>query len=341
MARIFLLTSLASAPVWGAIPWNQNDKLQPPSGGWRGAVVDDTRFSSVSAWEKQYGFPLHMKRIFKANGWQQLSEDETNFVKEGGIILYTIPIKPPLKFTDFIGSAGQSRIKQFADVIKPLSPAKVMVSVRYEPSLWVDPAKPEKFCGTPAEYREMWKSFQDGFKSFGVDNVVWAVDYSTRATTLKYHPELAALWPGDGKVDWLLFNMFQYGADTKRTWLDMFETAYTAFEQLSGVPQTYNGTNYTANYKSALSWGLGAWGADLTSGSEAQRAQFIEDSATYINTSVFPRMKAQVYFDTYDKNTGTGSIIQDGQQAAYRDLNGLSFFTQNDKRNGQSQNIVV
>merc|ERR1712100_649551 len=111
--------------------------------------------------------------------------------------------------------------------------------------------------------------------SFGVDNVVWAIDYSTRATHMEYHPELAALWPGDGKVDWLMFNMFQYGADTKRTWLDMFQTAYTAFEKLSGVPQTYDGQNYTANYKSA----------DLTSGSEAERAQFIEDSAKNLNTT--------------------------------------------------------
>ena len=39
---------------------------------------------------------------------------------------------------------------------------------------------------------------------------------------------------------------------------------------------------------------------------------------------------AQVYFDTYDKNTGGGSIIQAGQKAAYKELNGLKLFTQND-----------
>ena len=176
----------------------------------------------------------------------------------------------------------------------------------------------------------MWESFQSGFKAEGVDNVVWVMDYSTHAAHLDYHPLLAALWPANVKIDWLLFNMFQYGADKKRSWLDMFETAYNAFETLSGVPQLYNGTNYTADYKSASSWGLGAWGADLGSGTELQRAQFISDCAKGLNTSHYPRLKAQVYFDTYDKNTGGGSIIQAGQKAAYKELNGLKLFTQND-----------
>lgn len=315
--------------------WNTRDKLTPAQGaGWRGAVVDDTRFGSVAAWEKNYGFPLHLKRVFKGNNWQHLTSDEVSFVSNGGIILYTIPMKPPVKFTDFNNSEGAWRIKQFADVIRDVSPAKVMVSLRYEPSLWVDPSNPKKFVGTPAEYRAMWKAFADGFKSEGVTNVVWAMDYSTRATHAEYHPLLAALWPSDVQVDWLFFNMFQYGADTKRSFVDMFDTAYSNFTGLSSVPQVYDGQTYTANYLNAPNWGLGAWGADLTSGTETQRAKFIEDCATTLNTTHYPRLKAQVYFDTYDSNTGTGSIIQEGQMSAYHDLNGIGLFTKSDCKSG-------
>lgn len=292
--------------------------------------MDDTRFGSVKVWEQNYGFPLHLKRVFKGNNWQHLTADELSFVESGGIVLYTIPIKPPLKFTDFNASDGAWRIQQFAEVIGGVAPAKVMVSLRYEPSLWVDPSNPKKYVGSPAEYRSMWKNFADVFQKAGVTNVVWAMDYSTRATHEEYHPVLAALWPGDVQIDWLFFNMFQYGADKKRSWLDMFDTAYSNFTSLSNVPQAYEGTNYTANYKSAPNWGLGAWGADLASGTEDARAQFIEDCAKTLNTSYYPRLKAQVYFDTYDKNTGGGSIIQDGQKAAYRDLNSIGLFTEND-----------
>merc|ERR1712151_800900 len=153
-------------------------------------------------------------------------------------------------------------------------------------------------------------------------------DYSTRSTDEKFHPELAALWPGN--IDWLLFNMFQFGSDAKRSWMEMFETAYFNFENRSGVPQTYEGQTYTADYKSAPYWGLGAWGADVESGSDEQRSEYIKQCAGGFNSSRYDRLKAQVYFDVYDKNSDTGSIIGDAQKPAYKTLNGLKFFAQND-----------
>lgn len=320
--------------------WNQNAKLEPPTGGWRGAVVDHTRFKSVAEWESTYGFPLHMKRVFKGNHWQKLTDDELDFVKGGGIIMYTIPISPPTKFTDFIGPQNAWRIKQFIDVISRLSPARVMISIRYEPSFWVDPSNPKKYCGTHAEYRSMWKTFQDEFSQAGVTNAVWAMDYSTLATHPDAHPLIAALWPGDGMIDWLLFNMFQFGNDKKRTWLDMFETAYYSFENLSSVPQTYEGRSYTANYKTAPYWGLGAWGAEFRGFTEEQRAQYIEDSIQGFSGK-YPRMKTEVYFDTIDEKTGSGSSIRDGQKAAYKKLNGLDFFTQNDNCSSSDAEPIV
>jgi hypothetical protein len=84
MMRSALSIALLSLPAL-AVPWNQNEKLEPPSGGWRGAVVDDSRFDSVDAWQSTYGFPLHIKRVFKGNNWQSLTEDELAFVEDGGV----------------------------------------------------------------------------------------------------------------------------------------------------------------------------------------------------------------------------------------------------------------
>mmetsp|Transcript_3200 Transcript_3200/g.7679 ORF Transcript_3200/g.7679 Transcript_3200/m.7679 type:complete len:321 (+) Transcript_3200:72-1034(+) len=313
-----------------ALPWNQNEKLEPPNGGWRGAVVDRSRFDSVDDWQSTYGFPLHIKRVFKGNNWQHLTDDELAFAQSGGILFYTIPISHPQTFADYIGTEGEWRIQQFADVIKPLAPAKVLVTIRYEPELWVDESKPDKYLGTPAEYRQLWQSLQDGFASAGVTNAVWAMDYSSEAAKTDKHPLLAALWPGDGKIDWLFWNLFEFGSDKKRTFTDMFETAYDAFEANSGVAQQYGNETNTADYTTAKFWGLGAWGADVKSGTEEERAAFIQESAEALGSGKYTRFKAQVYFDTYDANSNTGSIIRDGQLDAYAELNGQDFFTVND-----------
>ena len=45
---------------------------------------------------------------------------------------------------------------------------------------------------------------------------------------------------------------------------------YELFTNNSGVPQLFNGTNYTVNYTS-YPWGLGAWGTPLRT-SKARRA---------------------------------------------------------------------
>lgn len=292
--------------------------------------MDDSRFSSVDDWQSTYGFPLHMKRVFKGSNWESLTKDELAFVHDGGIIFYTIPISHPQTFADYIGVEGANRIKKFANVIKPLAPARVLITIRYEPDLWVDEAKPQKYLGTPEEYRQVWQSFQDGFAAAGVTNAVWAMDYSSKAAKPSTHPLLAALWPGDDKIDWLFWNMFEFGQDTKRSFEDMFETAYNAFETNSGVAQQYGNQSYTADYTTAKYWGLGAWGADVNSGTEKQRAAFIQESAEVLGSGKYPRFKAQVYFDTYDSNSNTGSIIRDGQLAAYAELNGQNIFTVND-----------
>jgi len=239
---------------------------------------------------------------------------------------------PPTKFSDYFGGSGNSKIKRFAKVLKALAPAKVMVTMRYEPEFWTDKSDPSKYLGTTNDYVKMWASFQDGFKSLGLSNVVWAMDYSAQACSAKNHPLIAALWPGDGKVDWLFWNLFQIGDSKGRTFDDMFQTSYNSFDKLSGKAQKYNGKTYKANYKGVQHWGLGAWGSNMLVGNDKARSKVLEDAAAMFKSGKYPRMQAQVYFDTDPVGSSNGGdAITNAMKPAYKDLNGLYFFTQNDK----------
>jgi len=305
-------------------PLNQNTKLKPPSGGWRGSCTTD-RFAKVADWEKEYGFKLHIMRVFKGHGYETLTADELNFVKGGGILFYTIPMSPPQKFSDYFGAEGNNRVQKFAKVLKALSPAKFMITIRYEPSFWTEKSDPDKYLGTPADYRSMWKSFQDGFTKLGVTNAVWAMDYSARACNAAYHPELACLWPGDGKVDWLFWNLFDdLGENKGKSFNELFTTAYNSFDKFSGKAQKFDGQTCKANYNGVQHWGLGAWGPETTE-TDAVRSTDLEAAAQIFKGGKYPKMQAQVYFDTL------GATITSGTKKAYKDLLGLYFFTQNDK----------
>jgi len=96
--------------------------------------------------------------------------------------------------------------------MKSLDPARVMVSIRWEPS--VSYSKSEN--NTPENYRKMWWNIQDVFEENGVTNVVWVVDFAdTHCTREDESHNCNALWPGDDRVDWLMFNSFPYGHSSR------------------------------------------------------------------------------------------------------------------------------
>ena len=112
------------------------------------------------------------------------------------------------------------------------------------------------YYGSPDEYKAYWNHVQDRFAASGVTNAVWVVDWSANGgATPEYHPLLAALWPGDDRVDWLLWNVFTFSFSRGWSFDEFVSRGYDLFERLSGVPQMWEGVNYTANY-TAKPWGL-------------------------------------------------------------------------------------
>ena len=87
---------------------------------------------------------------------------------------------------------------------------------------------------------------------------------------------------------------------------------YELFTNNSGVPQLFNGTNYTVNYTS-YPWGLGAWGAGTASAyrmiDEEARTAFISGANESLNSGRYPQLKLSIYFDSIDDMTGQNCLI--------------------------------
>ena len=120
------------------------------------------------------------------------------------------------------------------------------------------------------------------------------MDYSVAATQPEYHPLLAALWPGDGYVDWLLFNVFKFQDQKGYSFGEVVNQSYSQFEALSGVPQVWEGETFTANYKDCA-WGLGAWGVNgvqtWSHPDEADRVAWLQEAKEVLEAGTFPRLK--------------------------------------------------
>lgn len=317
-------------------PNNQREFLVPPDGtAWRGSTqgwakegqmlslgYDDNADDDPSTFEAKYGKPLHVYRVFRGKGNAKLGDDEARvlpWVKAGGIVFYSIYSH---EYADFVSGKLDWAIQAWAKRFKMVAPAKMFISVRYEPELYaiedqgtgtfgtVKKMKQKKFYFTPAQYRELWQYVWHKFEDAGVTNAVWAIDYSVDGATQKpMLPLAAALWPGDKYVDWLLWNYFTFAKQKDHYddsgskfgyWIDH---AYKSFEEYSGVPLEWDGVNYTANWKAAKAWGLGAWGANSVKpwmeDSEEARVRLLADAETAFNSGKYPRLKLSCHFDTY------------------------------------------
>ena len=300
---------------------NQREGLLPVGGGWRGSTYGwhystpdpETYRAPLYGYNAKYGSDLQVLRLFKGPGNAGLTDDELAWVRHGGIIFYSIYGSD--KYSDLLNGDKDWAVDGYINTFKSIAPAKMFITLRYEPELYAvnESATGEagtventndKYYGTPAEYRAWWSRVWNQFRDAGVTNAVWAIDYSTRAgVEPEYHPLLAALWPEEGQVDWLLFNMFTFKKQQGYTFDELLNATYAQFEALSGVPQQWEGELYTANYKDTLAWGIGAWGPNAVKDwqllSEQERVDFIESANEALNSGQYPRVQMSVVFDTF------------------------------------------
>ena len=325
MARLAVLL-VVGATAFGPTPHNQLPGLVPPSGGWRGSTLGPASLVAAgpTAYQHVYGHRLHLWRCFKTPDTAAVTANEEAFVRAGGILWYNMqPTNWSLAAT---APAFAATIGKYATAVKGLAPAKVLVNAGHEPDGHCDPAehRGDSYFGTPAEYRAMWRRFQAVFAEAGVDNAVWVMDYSRGLSKpAAFQKYAAALWPGDGAVDWLFFNAFGDHPMADRrgrgNFTALVDRIYTQLEA-AATAAAAAGPNYTA-----IPWGVGAFAPKPPPlMAQADRQRYIAQAAAALNSSRFPRLRGLVYYD-HDASGMPPSF-----QAAYTRYLSSPFFTAND-----------
>jgi len=279
--------------------------LIPPSGAWRGTT-------QLNRFQAHGDYDAHLVRHF----WKgaPLGQELLDHVAAGGILWLSIQ---PHDWVEAASAAMLPWAKKFAAVVKSFTPAKIMVSVGHEPDIHCIECETDYQYGYIKDYLNMWTHYQNLFKQEGVTNVVWVMDYAGKKNVRAFTSQVLPLWPGDGKIDWLFWNLFQLGGpfNTRNgNFSSQLMRSYSNFETYSTT-----GTKFTA-----IPWGLGAWSAtDLES--ECDQISYLRTAAAAMSSPQYSRFRAAVYFDS---KTG---IVYDWLRPHYRKYLAMNFFTVNDK----------
>ena len=158
-------------------------------------------------------------RIYRGfwHKWRQdFWPEQRNFIKNGGIVIYSIQPKP--EWREYADGAKDEEIIKYANAIKKVAPHKVLVFVGFEPDVYTfegqerlrdeKPDKVKEMRGSPQDYKDMYKRFVEVFDQEKVTNVVFGVDY---AWNIQYYPDLSIdLFPQNLGIKWVFHNIFQY-----------------------------------------------------------------------------------------------------------------------------------
>lgn len=319
-ATVGAATTARPRPTPTVTPHNRLPKLVPATGGWRGSTLGDASLAhgSPAQYKTVYGHELHLYRSFKTPESSDITAAERAFVRAGGILWYNMQ---PSNWSSTLTPEFGSTIARFAAAVKTLAPMQVIVNAGHEPDGHCDPTNKNKpYYGSPDEFRAMWFHFRSVFSAAGVDNAVWAMDYSRNIHKPQTFEKFAgALWPGDGAVDWLFFNAFGDHPieDSRGNWTEIVGSIYRNFESSAVAP---GGHNYTA-----IPWGLGAFQPKPPPMmNESDRTEYITLAAEALNESTFPRLRALVYYDHDSSGMGADYL------PAYKRYLSSPFFTAND-----------
>ena len=365
-AAALLLAGLAPV-LEGVTPNNRVPKLIPPEGAWRGAELGRQFLppSSVGGAGKLASFhahypqtPLHVYRSFNLT----VGDDVRAWVAKGGILWYNIKTSKGMSWQRGAEGGFDAEAAGWAAQVKSLAPAQVFVVVFHEPDHNVCFTK----CGgggvpgnTPAHYRNMYARIQDVFRNASVTNAVWVMDYSTQIANTSYigaecnaescHPAaaVAPLWPGDDRVDWVFFNVFEKGKHDLTPKHD-FNQIMAASQAVLGSVSSSSAHCHCVKGKDkgctgcnlgSKPWGLGAFashgGTDKAAKpvSVAERVRFLHDaaaSAAAPTNRSSHELKAYLYFDSQDSEVAVNGSGPPAVDAAFRRYLATPAFAVND-----------
>lgn len=232
------------------------------------------------------------------------------------------PLPGGYKWKDAGGSNAtvNTYIRNGAKATKALGSKKIFLAVWHEPENDVSSGNCASNAsgasmGSPAEYRAMWANVRNIFNQEGVSNVVWAINFMGFK---KWDCLVHMLWPGNDKVDWIMYDQYGHGGI-------LFDESVSRFYK---VLEGNNGNNPAHAYTSKA-WGLGehGYGDAVGNSTEAGSVNYWKEGKTAIDTNRYHRIKMWLVWDTkkgdYTAQVGyqlNGSTVHTAEQQAYNDF---------------------
>jgi hypothetical protein len=160
--------------------------------------------------------------------------------------------------------------------------------------------------GGAEEYVAAWRHVHGIFEQEGATNVrwVWNPDLSDSDRSTPNRPSYASLYPGDGYVDWVAIDAYNWGASQPQwsswqTFPEMFEASYEEMDALTDKPMMVGETGSAESGGDKAAW---------------IRRTFLADIP-----SRYPRVRAVIWFHE-NKETDWRVNSSEGSLEAYREV---------------------
>lgn len=266
--------------------------LVNPCRPWLGAVVDHypdlpTWRDQVLAHEQRIGRQVDVVHQYHQSHQVALSDDERYFAARGTIVY--LNWRPAEVWADAGGDvpAVNAQIDQMAASIKSLGDTKIILALFGEPERYVTPGTSscpglKGSAGSPADYLAMWANVQERFAAAGTDNVVWAMNYLGYDGWDCLFPEL---WPGNDRVDWILWDPY---VGPRQTWDGEIGYFYDALEAKSDAEHDYL----------SKAWGLAEYGFWYGTEDQTDAYRMYDDAKAALHAGTYPRLKLYEVYDT-------------------------------------------
>ena len=243
--------------------------------------------------EERIGRPNDIAHTYYPVGSNKLTPNDVYLAKRARTILF-VNWSP----TDSWGAIGAQNavIDTMATSVKQLGSTKIFMSLAAKPETAVSPGS-DPSCpdvpyagnsGSAAQYRALWAYVEKRFQADGVQNVVWAIDYTNDPA---WQCLVTDLYPGDQYIDWVMFNAYENGGDSFHTTVGRM---YNLLTKDSGGAHNFV----------TKPWGIAEW--SVAQQPVSQEEAYLDQAKAALDEDAFPRLKAYMIYDSFDQGSATG-----------------------------------
>lgn len=289
-----------------------SDGLTPSCGRWWGSAVDQRHgnlLSAVRAAEGRTGRTLDVVHSYHRWFDDFPTASERTLAPDHVLFLNWQPTGADghrLSWRSIAAGHQDARIDTTARRLRDLR-RPVLLSFAHEPEADVG------HSGSVADFVAAWRHVHDRFARDHVTTVkwVWTVMGLDQPVWLQRYP---ALWPGDGYVDWVGWDPYNWGACRSRPWRSFADTVHPFYDWL------------VAHVPAGMPLMLAEYGTVESRDDPQRKANWYRDEVSAVDR--FPRLRALVYFDlpAPPANCDWLSTTSPASQQAFRALAHSSVF---------------